>query len=111
MFYLQDLNYKNIKTNNTKIDNSLLQYNILTVGKLKSIVYNLINKGSLNDYTLNENILLYEKNGKKYTFDFEEQKCNVSDSKKKIKYENIQKDKTEFEKTLKNKTLEEKGKQ
>ena len=84
MLYLHDLNYKNIKTNNTKIDNSLCRYNILTFNKLKSIVYNLINKGSLNDYTLNENILLYEKNGKKYTFDFEEQIYKVSDSEKEI---------------------------
>ncbi len=84
MLYLHDLNYKNIKTNNKKIDNSLCRYNILTVNKLKSIVYNLINKGSLNDYTLNENILLYEKNGKKYTFDFEEQIYKVSDSEKEI---------------------------
>ena len=78
MLYLHALNYKNIKTNNTKIDNSLLQYNILTVGKLKEIIQKTIkdNKSSLSNYSLdNENNILYykENNQEVCSFDFQNQ--------------------------------------
>ena len=78
MLYLQALNYKNIKTNNTKIDNSLLQYNILTVGKLKEIIQKTIkdNKSLLSNYYLNNenNILYYKENNQEVcSFDFQNQ--------------------------------------
>lgn len=164
MLYLQALNYKNIKTNNTKIDNSLLQYNILTVGKLKEIIQKTIkdNKSSLSNYYLNNenNILYYKENNQEVcSFDFQNQQffqkghvnlenpptsssqitkepvnLEPTPSSKKndepVNLENpstsrpsslkpnetIDKDakfeaaKTEFEETLKNKTLEEKRK-
>ena len=70
MTYLHDLSFKNIKNTDTKIDNALLTYGIITQNKIITLIKNLSSNDKLKNYTLDNDKLIYKTDNKTYTFDF-----------------------------------------
>lgn len=85
MTYLQELTFKNLNNSDKKVDDALLQYEIITKNKIITLIKNLIDNDKLKNYTLDDDKLVYRTSDKTHIFDFNNNSYKISQNTEPIK--------------------------
>ena len=85
MTYLQELTFKNLNNSDKKVDDALLQYEIITKNKIITLIKNLIDNDKLKNYTLDDYKLVYRTSDKTHIFDFNNNSYKISQNTEPIK--------------------------